>query len=134
MDVILVPGFWLRGDSWDEVVPIVEAAGHRAHPLTRPGLRPGDDPASVTLADQVDGAVPLPDWALFDGADLRDLDDAGRERFAARAVPEPLTTARSPQVLHDERRRSIPSTVIATSRSEAEYREWFESPIVTALG
>jgi len=194
MDVILVPGFWLRGDSWSEVVPVIGGAGHRAHPLTRPGLAEGDDPSRVSLADQVaaivaeidgcdgrvalvghsgagplvyaageqrldrvarivyvdtwplpdgtpnndelpvvDGAVPLPDWSIFDDADLRDLDDAARERFRARAVPEPASTAREPQSLHDVRRRAIPTTVIASSRSEAEYREWFESPFFSEL-
>ncbi|MBN9139321.1 MAG: alpha/beta hydrolase [Micrococcales bacterium] len=194
MDVILVPGFWLRGESWDEVVPVVEAAGHRAHPLTRPGLAEGDDAASVTLAEQVeaivaaidategpvvlvghsgggplvyaaaeqrldrvarivyvdtwplpdgtannaelpvvDGAVPLPEWSTFDEAELRDLDEAARERFRERAVPEPAVTARDPQVLHDDRRRGIPTTLIASSHSEAEYREWFESPFFAEL-
>ena len=195
MDVILAPGFWLRGDSWDEVVPIVEAAGHRAHLLTRPGFADGDDPASVTLADQVaavvaeidrheapvvlvghsgggpmvygaaeqrldrvarivyvdtwplpngmpnndelpviDGAVPLPDWSVFDEADVRDLDEAGRARLAALTVPEPASSARSPQALAgDERRRGIPTTLIASSRTEAEYREWSESPFFAEL-
>jgi hypothetical protein len=31
------------------------------------------------------------------------------------------------------RRRAIPTTVIASSRSEAEYREWFESPFFSEL-
>jgi pimeloyl-ACP methyl ester carboxylesterase len=194
MDVILVPGFWLRGESWDAVLPPIEAAGHRARPVTRPGLAAGDDPATVSLADQVaaivaeidrspgpvvlvghsgggpivygaadqridrvarivyvdtwplpegmpnndelpvvDGAVPLPDWSVFDDADVRDLDDALRERLRADAVPEPAGTARDGQQLADPRRRSIPTTLIATSRSEAEYREWFESPFFAEL-
>jgi pimeloyl-ACP methyl ester carboxylesterase len=194
MDVILVPGFWLRGDSWDAVLPPIEAAGHRAHPVTRPGLAPGDDPAAVSLADQVaaivaevdrfpepvvlvghsgagpivygaadqridrvarivyvdtwplpdgmpnndelpvvDGAVPLPDWSVFDDADVRDLDEALRTRMRADAVPEPAGTARDGQQLADPRRRGIPTTLIATSRTEAEYREWFESPFFSEL-
>jgi pimeloyl-ACP methyl ester carboxylesterase len=194
MDVILVPGFWLRGDSWDEVLPPIEAAGHRTHPITRPGLAAGDDPSSVSLADQVaaivaeidrypdpvalvghsgggpivygaadqrvdrvarivyvdtwplpegmanndelpvvDGAVPLPDWSIFDDADVRDLDEGLRARMRADAVPEPAGTARDGQQLRDERRRGIPTTLIATSRTEAEYREWFESPFFSEL-
>jgi len=194
MDVILVPGFWLRAESWDEVVPVIESAGHRAHPVTRPGLEAGIDPSGVSMKDQVaaivaeidrldgqvilvghsgggpivygaadqridrvahivyvdtwplpegmpnndelpvvDGAVPLPEWSVFDDADLRDLDEVARIRFRDRAVPEPAGTAQDGQQLHDERRRGIPSTVIATSRSEAEYREWFESPFFSEL-
>jgi len=194
MDVILVPGFWLRGESWDEVVPVVEAAGHRAHPVTRPGLAAGDDASTATLRDQVaaivaeidridgpvvlvghsgagpivyaaadqrvdrvarivyvdtwplpegmpnndelpvvDGTVPLPDWSVFDENDLRDLDETARIRFRDRAVAEPASTARDGQVLGDDRRRDIPSTVIASSRTEAEYREWFEAPFFSEL-
>ncbi|HYQ61704.1 alpha/beta fold hydrolase [Actinophytocola sp.] len=56
MDIVLVPGLWLDGSSWERVVPALEAAGHRAHALTLPGLAPGEDPGPVTLADHV-GAV-----------------------------------------------------------------------------
>ena len=34
MDVILVPGLWLDGASWERVVPPLEQAGHRVRPLT----------------------------------------------------------------------------------------------------
>lgn len=195
MDVILIPGFWLRGDSWSEVAPVLEGAGLRAHPLTRPGLAAGDDPASVSLEDQVeaiaaaidgfaepvalvahsgggpmayaaaerrldrvahivyvdtwplpagaavnpelpevDGAIPLPDWSVFDEEDLRDVDETVRERIRAVAATEPSSSARSGQPLSDDlRRRAIPSTVIATSRSEAEHREWFDEPFFAEL-
>ena len=33
MDIILVPGFWLDASSWEEVTPVLEAAGHRPTPL-----------------------------------------------------------------------------------------------------
>jgi pimeloyl-ACP methyl ester carboxylesterase len=42
MDIILVPGFWLDASSWEEVTPALEAAGHRTHPLTLPGLESVD--------------------------------------------------------------------------------------------
>ncbi|WP_035858859.1 alpha/beta fold hydrolase [Cryptosporangium arvum] len=58
MDVILIPGLWLDGSSWNAVVPGLEAAGHRAHPLTLPGLEsPDADRASVSLRDHVDAVV-----------------------------------------------------------------------------
>lgn len=62
MDVILIPGFWLDGTSWSEVVPEIEAAGHRAHPVTRPGLESADaDRAGVTLASTIAAIVELVD-------------------------------------------------------------------------
>ena len=61
----------------------------------------------------VDGDIPLPPWEVFDEEDLVDLDDALREAFRARAVPEPRGVAYDPQVLTDERRFAIPVTIIA---------------------
>jgi pimeloyl-ACP methyl ester carboxylesterase len=58
MDIILVPGLWLDGASWEDVVPPLERAGHRVHPLTLPGLESTDtDRSGITLQDQVDAVV-----------------------------------------------------------------------------
>jgi pimeloyl-ACP methyl ester carboxylesterase len=51
MDILLVAGLWLDGSAWDDVVPALEALGHRPVPLTLPGQ--GTGPASATLDDQV---------------------------------------------------------------------------------
>ena len=57
MDLILIPGFWLDASSWDEVVPVLERAGHRPRPLTLPGMTVGAVRSSVTLRDHVDAVV-----------------------------------------------------------------------------
>jgi len=58
MDVVLVPGFWLGASSWDDVVPVLEAAGHVAHPLTLPGLESaGADRTGIGMADHVAAVV-----------------------------------------------------------------------------
>ena len=58
MDVILIPGLWLDASSWDEVVPAIERAGHRAHPLTLPGMESVTaDRSAITLRDHVDAVV-----------------------------------------------------------------------------
>ena len=58
MDIILIPGFWLDASSWDEIVPALEQAGHRTHPLTLPGMESGDaDRSKITLRDHVDAVV-----------------------------------------------------------------------------
>jgi len=65
MDIILVPGFWLDGSSWSEVLPPLVAAGHRVHPLTLPGLESVDAPrAGIGLRDHIDAVV-----AAVDGID-----------------------------------------------------------------
>jgi pimeloyl-ACP methyl ester carboxylesterase len=64
MDVILIPGFWLNAASWDGVLPSLEAAGHRVHPLTLPGLSSVDDDRSgIGLPDHVAAVA-----AAVDGA------------------------------------------------------------------
>jgi len=57
MDIILVPGFWLDGSAWDDVVPPLAAAGHRVDALTLPGMTPGADPSQVHLEDHVQAVV-----------------------------------------------------------------------------
>ncbi len=58
MDIILVPGLWLNASSWGAVVPTLTQAGHRAHPLTLPGMETADrDRAPITLADHVTAVV-----------------------------------------------------------------------------
>src|ERR1700678_1081592 len=62
MDIILIPGFWLDASSWEEVVPALERAGHRAHALTLPGMDSKDaDRSEITLRDHVDAVVEVID-------------------------------------------------------------------------
>lgn len=72
MDVILIPGFWLTGDSWAPITEALSAAGHRVHPVTLPGLTPQDTAESrarIGLADHVSAVVGLVD-ELPDGVVL----------------------------------------------------------------
>jgi pimeloyl-ACP methyl ester carboxylesterase len=82
---------------------------------------------------EVDGVVPLPDWSEFDDEDLRDLDEAERERFRAISRPEPARVATDPAAYADERRHGVPSTVVATSRSVEEYGKYLEAPFFAEL-
>lgn len=66
--IVLVPGLWLDGSSWDEVVPTLEQAGHRTHALTLPGMESKDaERSEITLRDHVDEVVEVID--SFDLAD-----------------------------------------------------------------
>jgi pimeloyl-ACP methyl ester carboxylesterase len=58
MHIILIPGLWLDGSSWDKVVALLEQAGHRTHALTLPGMESKDaDRSKVTRHDHVDAVV-----------------------------------------------------------------------------
>lgn len=65
LNIILIPGLWLDGSSWERVVPVIENAGHAAHPITTPGMEGQDaQRSSVRLSDCVAAAV-----AAIDAAD-----------------------------------------------------------------
>ncbi len=65
MEIILVPGLWLDGSTWDAVVPHLEKAGHQPRPLTLPGMETVTaDRSAVSWRDHVDAVV-----AAIDAAD-----------------------------------------------------------------
>jgi pimeloyl-ACP methyl ester carboxylesterase len=65
--MILVPGLWLDSSSWDAVVPVIERTGHRARPLTLPGMESQNARRSdITLRDHVDAVVAAIDDAEGD--------------------------------------------------------------------
>lgn len=66
MDILLIGGLWLDASAWDDVVPELEALGHRAVPVALSGQ--GDGSASATLDDQVAAVLAAVDAA--DGTPL----------------------------------------------------------------
>lgn len=67
VEIVLVPGLWLDASSWDAVVPVLEEAGHRARPLTLPGMESRDaDRSRITLRDHVAAVVAAVDAAEGD--------------------------------------------------------------------
>jgi pimeloyl-ACP methyl ester carboxylesterase len=53
--IILVPGFWLGGWAWEDVVSALRADGHDVTAITLPGLESADaDRSTITLSDHVD--------------------------------------------------------------------------------
>jgi pimeloyl-ACP methyl ester carboxylesterase len=64
MDIILIPGLWLHGSSWDAVTPTLEKAGHRVQALTLPGMDSKEtDRAGISLRDHIDAVVAAIDEA-----------------------------------------------------------------------
>jgi pimeloyl-ACP methyl ester carboxylesterase len=70
-----------------------------------------------------EGEVPLPAWDDFrqDGSrNLDDFTDEQLEAFRARAVPIPVGAAQDQQILTDERRFTVPITMISTTFTREE--------------
>ncbi|MFI1003260.1 alpha/beta fold hydrolase [Streptomyces galbus] len=70
---VLVPGGWHGAWSFEQVVPLLERAGHTVHALTLTGLRPGDDEAVVAAANldtHADDVLRLLDEARLTGVTL----------------------------------------------------------------
>ena len=62
MHLLLIPGFWLDGASWDDVVPPLRDAGHAVHAITLPGRESREaDRSKIGLRDHVDAVVELVD-------------------------------------------------------------------------
>ncbi|MBA2445751.1 MAG: hypothetical protein H0V49_10525 [Nocardioidaceae bacterium] len=63
MNFILIPGLWLDGSSWEKVVPVLQQAAHRTHPITLPGMASRDaDRSEITLRDHVDAVIAAIDY------------------------------------------------------------------------
>jgi pimeloyl-ACP methyl ester carboxylesterase len=179
MDVILVPGLWLDGSSWDGVASRLTDAGHVPHPLTLRGLTARSADRSGTMLadhvalivgtiDQMRGPVALvghaeacglvhaavnrrPDRVAraFHIGGLPSADgtyvftgfaaDAHREtpELRARCTGDPALAALrarqreahgngvdSLQRLTDERRLTVPTTVVTTDFAADDVRRW----------
>jgi pimeloyl-ACP methyl ester carboxylesterase len=62
MDIVLIPGFWLDGASWDEVAEPLRSAGHTVYALTLPGLESREaDRSGIGLRDHIDAVVAVVD-------------------------------------------------------------------------
>lgn len=92
MELVLIPGFWLDGDSWSEVAAPLADAGHSVHPLTLPGLEDRDAiRLEITLQDHVGTVIAavdsLPDPVVLvghsgGGAIAHAVTDARPDRIA----------------------------------------------------
>jgi hypothetical protein len=98
--IVLVPGFWLGAWAWDDVAAALRADGRDVTALTLPGREsPDTDRSSITLVDHVDAIIEA-------------VTAAGRA-VVLREGPE----------LSNDARLDIPSTVVATGYTSAEYKE-----------
>jgi pimeloyl-ACP methyl ester carboxylesterase len=84
-------------------------------------------PATAALDPDFDAAeMPLPSWQELedDGSSLDGLSEAQLEMFRRRAVPEPGAAVREGPELGNDRRLDVPSTVICSSFTSEQIREF----------
>lgn len=72
------------------------------------------------------GAVPFPGWAKFEGPDSADLDETARKQIAEAMVPVPEGVTSGVIRLADERRYSIPVTLICPEFTPEQAQEWID--------
>ncbi|MCH7232714.1 alpha/beta hydrolase [Glycomyces sp. L485] len=70
--------------------------------------------------------IPLPEWSFFEDEDLVDLDDALRDEFRARSIPEPKAIPFDRIALTTERRRDVPTTIICCEFPSKMILEWID--------
>jgi pimeloyl-ACP methyl ester carboxylesterase len=81
----------------------------------------------------VDGVVPFPGWEPFEGPDSADLDQQQRAAFEAAAVAVSGGVTTGTVRLSDDRRYTVPVTLICPEFSPEQAREWAEGGEVPEL-
>jgi len=106
---------WLAADARPDKISKVALIG---------GFPSGDgSPYFADLPIQ-DGALAFPGWAMFEGPDSADLDDAAKQAFTAAAIPLPEGVARGEIRLADQRRYEMPVVLICPEFSPGQAKEW----------
>nr|BFE77355.1 hypothetical protein GCM10020092_106560 [Actinoplanes digitatis] len=97
------------------------------------GFPSADGERYADFFEVIDGAMPFPGWAPFEGADAADLDEPARRAFAAAAIPVPEGVARGVVALSDERRFDVPVVLVCPEFTPAQAREWIAAGDVPEL-
>src|SRR5690606_36696727 len=84
---------------------------------------PGGQPYAYFL-DIEDGVMPFPGWGPVEAPDSDEMAAATKRRFAESAVPVPAGVATGVVELTDERRYSVPATLVCPEFSPDDAREW----------
>ena len=108
---------WLAADRRpDDVARVVLIGGFPAGPGS----------AYADFLPIADGVMAFPGWEPFEGPDSDDLDESTRASFEAAAVAVPEGVATATVELTDERRRSVPVTLICPEFSPDDARGWID--------
>jgi len=101
---------------------VPERIAHMVYVDTAPGKPPLE-------ADFADAEKPMVWEEIKEGENLNDLSEEQLATFRERAIPVPGAMLREPYTFTNDARKDIPSTVIATGFSAADYQKYaIENP------
>ncbi|MGH2873461.1 MAG: alpha/beta fold hydrolase [Solirubrobacteraceae bacterium] len=104
-----------------------------AHAVMIGGFPSADGAEYANFFKITDGVMPFPGWEPFAGADSADLDQAQRGAIAAAAIPVPEAVAKGLVHLTDQRRYTVPITIICPEFSADQARQWIRDGDVPEL-
>src|ERR1700761_1177216 len=97
------------------------------------GFPSGDGATYAAFFPMADGVMPFPGWEPFAGPDSADLDSDAREAIAAAAISVPEGVAAGTVRLADERRYTVPVTLICPEFGPDDARAWVDGGDVPEL-
>jgi pimeloyl-ACP methyl ester carboxylesterase len=108
---------WMAADARPNKVARVVLIG---------GFPSTDREAYADFFEIVNGFMPFPGWAPFNGADSADLNPGRKLRIASAAIPVPEAVAKGTVHLSDERRFDVPVILICPEFSPTQAKEWID--------
>ena len=115
---------WLAADRRPDAVSGVVMIG---------GFPAATGSSYAAFFEIVDDVMAFPGWGPFEGADTADLDESARRRLAAQAVPVPGPVADGRVVYGDDRRFSVPVTVVCPEFTPDDFRGWLAAGDIPEL-
>jgi pimeloyl-ACP methyl ester carboxylesterase len=109
---------WLAADARPQRVAKVAFIG---------GFPTADGQSYADFFPVVDGAMPFPGWAPFEGADSADLDEGMKARIADAAIPVPEGVSKAVVRLTDDRRYDVPVVLICPEFTPAQAQAWIDA-------
>lgn len=115
---------WVAADARAEKVARVALVG---------GMPSSDGETYFGVFEPVAGVVPFPGWEPFEGPDSDDLTAEQKAAVARGAIAVPAAITHATVRLSDERRYTVPVTMICPEFTPAQAKEWVESGDIPEL-
>ena len=115
---------WLAADARPQRVAKVAFIG---------GFPNADGASYADFFPVVDGVMPFPGWAPFEGADSADLDEEMKARISDAAIPVPAGVTKAVVRLVDERRYDVPVVLVCPEFTPADARQWIDAGEIPEL-